>query len=724
MCEVTARREDAALSRLNDLLRQLRMENPALAADLKQEYEALTDRRSFGLNFERHVPEAVELPGRKVRKGDKVRVLPPRGESRTVANDRLWNVLSIATQESGRVAALKAFDNEDTGSAAVDDLVVVAEFRDPIYPGLVSTGKVERGGDKPFHTVINAENFHALQTLLFTHRGKVDAIYIDPPYNTGAKDWKYNNNYVEADDSYRHSKWLAFIERRLLVAKELLNPLDSALIVTIDEKERSRLSLLLEQIFPGADMQMITTVINPKGASLGRDFARVDEQIYIVYLGRSGVQAQVRDMLDSTKNEAADTSVKWSSLIRGGAQGIRTDSPGAFYPVFVNVEQNTIHSFGASLPWSEKRENVSAPRGTTAVWPPNHPSGVEGRWGIGPEKASELYSVGALRLGKIDVAKAKYPLSYLSSGIMEKVASGEIVTDGRKPDGTLIVRYPDNTKVTQPKTVWKMASHNGGEYGSKMVSIMLPGRKFPFPKSLYAVEDVLSFFVSNKPEALILDFFAGSGTTAHAVMRLNRRDGGHRRTILVTNNDVSPVEQNALRRNGLRPGDPEWENHGICEYITRPRLIAAITGRAPDGTEIRGEYKFIDEFRIADGFDENIEFYTLSYEAPLRVASNREFLRVAPLLWLRAGSRGRCIENISTGWDVADAYGVIADLDLTEEFLKAIAENDCATMAFIVTDEDRLFESLVAALPEHVEPVRLYEAYLRNFEIEAGRGVR
>jgi adenine-specific DNA-methyltransferase len=102
----------------------------------------------------------------------------------------------------------------------VDNLVVVAEFRDPIYPGLVSTGRVERGGDKPFHTVINAENFHALETLLFTHRGAVDCIYIDPPYNTGAKDWKYNNDYVEGDDLYRHSKWLAFIERRLLLARE------------------------------------------------------------------------------------------------------------------------------------------------------------------------------------------------------------------------------------------------------------------------------------------------------------------------------------------------------------------------------------------------------------------------------------------------------------------------------------------------------------------------
>ena len=142
----------------------------------------------------------------------------------------------------------------------MEDLVVVAEFRDPIYPGLVSTGKVERGGDKPFHTVINSENYHALQALLFTHRGKVDAIYIDPPYNTGAKDWKYNNDYVESDDHYRHSKWLAMMERRLLLAKELLNPDDSVLIVTIDEKEYLRLGLLLSRSSLKPSIQMVTFV--------------------------------------------------------------------------------------------------------------------------------------------------------------------------------------------------------------------------------------------------------------------------------------------------------------------------------------------------------------------------------------------------------------------------------------------------------------------------------
>jgi len=220
-----------------------------MGADLEREYKVLSSRLSFGLNFERHRPEAVELPQRPIRKGDKVRVLPERGSTKK-GDQRLWQVKAIHKAGAGKVADLELLGvaKAQKQTVALDDLVVVAEFRDTIYPGLVSTGKVQRGGDKPFHTVINGENYHVLKALTYTHRGKVDAICIDPPYNTGAKDWKYNNDYVEGDDLYRHSKWLAMMERRLLVAKELLNPADSVLIVTIDEKEYLRLGMLIMRL--------------------------------------------------------------------------------------------------------------------------------------------------------------------------------------------------------------------------------------------------------------------------------------------------------------------------------------------------------------------------------------------------------------------------------------------------------------------------------------------
>ncbi len=155
---------------------------------------------------------------------------------------------------------------------------MIADFREPIYPGLRSTETVEQGGGKPFHLVINGENFHVLEALTFAHRGRVDCIYIDPPYNTRDKDWKYNNDYVDSDDAYRHSKWLAMMERRLLVARELLKPDNSVLIVTIDEKEYLRLGLLLQQIFVGQKIQMVSSVINGQGSARKSQMSRVDEE--------------------------------------------------------------------------------------------------------------------------------------------------------------------------------------------------------------------------------------------------------------------------------------------------------------------------------------------------------------------------------------------------------------------------------------------------------------
>jgi adenine-specific DNA-methyltransferase len=708
------------LSRLNDLLSELRSREPALAGDLEREVAALADRRAFGLNFERHVPEAVELPGRKVRKGDKVRILPPRGQVPKGSDERLWQVVSVNRAVGG--ALLVALKGNETAAAFLEDLVVVAEFRDPIYPGLVSTGKVERGGEKPFHTVINAENYYALETLLFTHRGKVDAIYIDPPYNTGAKDWKYNNDYVESDDLYRHSKWLAFMERRLLLAKELLDPDDSVLIVSIDEKEYLRLGLLLEQTFPEAQIEMVTSVISSKGVARFGQFSRVEEYIFTLRFGTQEVALSEGNMLDESRSASAKVGkpVDWLGLRRREPSARRGARPKQFYPVFVDLKTGYIHSIGDEITNEIDRLTVAAPVGTFAVWP-LLPDGTEGLWGITPETARTYLAGGYIRTRNYKPESGYVAVQYLPSGTVGAIKSGDIEVTAHEPDGSVIATYR-SAKGVIPKRVWNMSSHNAETGGTVLLSRLLPGRRFPFPKSLFAVEDVLRFFVLGKPDATIVDFFSGSGTTAHAVMRLNRQDGGRRRSICVTNNEVGADEQRTLRAKGLRPGDPEWERWGICEFITKPRIAAAITGKTPNGEPIKGGYKFIDESQMADGLEENVEFFTLTYEAPLRVASNREFTKIAPLLWLRAGSRGRRIDDVSKGWDVADVYGVLANLDCTEDFLKAVAAAEDVAVAYIVTDEDRLFESVAQELPYNVEPVRLYEAYLRNFEIESRRG--
>lgn len=712
------------MSRLNDLLRELRNREPALARDLEREVAALAERRAFGLNFERHVPEAVELPGRKVRKGDKVHVLPPRGQMPKRSDEKLWRVVGI--DRPARTVRLEAFtattpeSDGQTGArtesraASLDDLVVVAEFRDPIYPGLVSTGKVERGGDKPFHAVINAENFHALESLLFTHRGKADAIYIDPPYNTGAKDWKYNNDYVESDDFYRHSKWLAMMERRLLLAKELLNPKASGLIVAIDEREYLRLGLLLEQTFPEARIQMVSSVINRKGVVRTNELTRTNEFVYFVQVGDQKLFAE---------RQSSQEKVRWASLRRFEDSSRRNGPqprPDQFYPIYVGVDSGRIEDVGVSIAPGVDRSTVADRQGCHTLWPLK-PNRTEMIWGLTPATMRKRLAEGFVKV--VPGRKGKPPtLYYLTSGQVAEVASGELVVMGRDPDGSVIVEFATG-KASLPTTQWDKESHNAQSNGTGLIGALLPGRKFPYAKSLYAVEDCLRLIVGAKADAVVIDFFAGSGTTAHAVMRLNKQDGGRRHSIIVTNNEVAADEQKTRREKRLRPGDPEWEQWGICEYITKPRIRAAITGKTPDGDLIKGDHKFADEFPMSEGFKENVEFFTLTYEAPLRVASNREFTKIAPLLWMRAGSRGRRIDEISKGWDVADAYGLIADLDYTEDFLEAVAANKNVAVAFVVTDDERLFESVARELPEHVEPVRLYESYLRNFEIESGRGV-
>jgi adenine-specific DNA-methyltransferase len=316
----------------------------------------------------------------------------------------------------------------------------------------------------------------------------------------------------------------------------------------------------------------------------------------------------------------------------------------------------------------------------------------------------------------------KVTFYYLMTGQREKLATGELLVVGEDKYGGLEVEYSSSEAVSgRPKTQWATKAHSATDHGSSLLRRIIPGRKFPYPKSLYAVEDALRFFVANKPDSIVLDFFAGSGTTVHAVMRLNRQDGGTRQCVSVTNNEVAASEEESLRKQGMRPGEPEWERWGICDYITKPRVRAAITGLTPEGQPIEGEYKFTDEFPMAEGFEENAEFFTLTYETPVTVSHNFAFERVAPLLWMRASSQGRRVDTPpDRGWEVADTYGLLTDLDQSAAFCEAVEEADGLRIAYIVTDDDRRFQAVVRRLPDSVEPVRLYESYLSNFQFANG----
>lgn len=735
---IFALKEDGFVSRLTDLIAQAKAKDPAFGQELEREFRILSSRRSFGLNFERHRPESVELPGRLVRKGDKVRILPPRGKTKK-GDQRLWKILSIERADGAKLALVELLNEAEPErqKVAVEDLVVVAEFRDYIYPGFLSTGKVERGGDKPFHTVINGENFHALEALTFTHRGTIDVIYIDPPYNSGARDWKYNNDYVERDDLYRHSKWLAMIERRLLVAKRLLKPERSVLVVTIDAREYLRLGLLLEQLFPESRIQMISTIINPKGVSVVGGFRRADEYIFFVMFGdaapaRLPLSAEwspssivsggyvAEDVPQPNSEEQSKQQPKepgWTSMMRRGSEAARTDRPSMFYPIYADPENRQIIEVGEPIP--EDENTAPEKPGLVAILPLRR-NGSQGRWQISSGELEERLKQGRVRLGR--PTSYGFVVNYLPDGAYKEALSDAYELVGKAADGSLIAHRKEDEDSRIAPTQWKIASHNASEHGSGLLEAFIPGRKFPFPKSLYAVEDTLRFFLAGQTNGVVLDFFSGSGTTAHAVMRLNREDGGRRQCISVTNNEVAADEHASLRKAGLRPGDPEWETWGICDHITKPRIAAAITGKTPEGKQIPGDYKFNDEFPIAEGFEENAEFFTLTYETPVTVSHNRAFTRVAPLLWMRAGSEGRRIESIpEVGWEVADTYGLLIDLDKATPFCRAVEAKVSIRTAFIVTDDDRRFQSVTRHLPDTVEPVRLYESYLTNFRFAMGR---
>lgn len=710
------------MSRLTNLLAEVKAKDPQIGLDLEAEFHALSGRRSFGLNFERHKPEKVDLPGRPIRRGDLVRTLPARGSSEP-GDENLWKVVKTEKVNEQQVARLQRREGETVLDDVflVEDLVVVAGFGDPIYPGLVETGRIERGeSDDPYHTVINAENYHALRTLTYTHRGAVDCIYIDPPYNTRDKDWKYNNHYVDSDDLYRHSKWLAFMERRLKLARELLNPEESTLIVTIDEKEVHRLGLLLEQVFPEAKIQMVSVVINPKGTSRPDLFSRIEEHVFFVLFGA----ARVPSILDGT---TAGKPVRWRYLRREDLDSVRGSRPRQFYPVFVANETSKVIGVGRPLAPQEPLDVVEAPSGTTAVYPVRE-DGLQMEWGLTGPALMAAAEQGFVR-ATAGHPQQPYIISYLTAPNIKKVLSGELTIKGIREDGSKIVVAPEG-KLSRPVTVWRDSRHSAGDYGTKTVNALIPGRAFPFPKSLYAVEDCLRLFVAHKPKAVVMDFFSGSGTTAHAVMRLNKQDGGRRQCISITNNEVSAEEQAGLAAKGLRPGDDEWEMWGICDYITKPRIAAAIQGRTPDGCPIsakqRGKtvrltYAAPDVFPMDEGFKANARFFTLTYETPISVSHNRAFARIAPLLWLRAGANGSEISTLpEPGWAVVTTYGLLVDLDCEASFCSALEKEPLARLAYIVTDDAGRFEAVSSRLPEGVEPVRLYESYLTNLSFLSG----
>lgn len=733
--------------------------------NLAKEISRYLNTRKYGLVYEESKPEFVRLPNKKVVTGDLVNILTPRGNADNKAKDkkdknekddakkytRNWRVISI-DKDNCKATLISLEKDQTSATANYDDLVAIARFDQPIYTGLTEVDRIEKGGDKPFDIVINGENFHALETLMYAYLGKIDCIYIDPPYNSGAKDWKYNNDYVEKDDAYRHSKWLTFMEDRLKLAKKLLNPKDSVLIVTIDEKEYNRLGLLLEQEFPNARIQMVSTVINPSGVSRGNEFYRTDEYIYFVKIGDSTpVPLHLSNDWVTAKTTGKD-KLRWRPIRRQGSHDNRTDAYKEFYPIYLSKNGKAFAGTGAYLKPNENLKDAKVPSNVIPIWPLK-PNGDEGCWQISRETFAALHEKGYTKISYSK--KWGYTLKYLAQGEQKKVESGQFPVVGRNlnGDGSIITEDTQSDAPFIPGTQWRIPSHSAREFGSSMLNKIFPDKRFSFPKSLYAVKDTLKFFIANKPDAIVLDFFAGSGTTAHAVDLLNLEDGGKRQCISVTNNEVSAAESDQLTKEGLRPGDPQWEHLGIAHHVTWPRIKYSILGTDVSGNALKGTYdvqtdvktRFASELlnaktkkpikralyvnqkvsldteladkKLKDGFKENAIFFDLNYLEPSAIKANLAFDKIAPLLWMKAGSQGRIIQYKSS-YDITDEYAILFNYKYIGEFTRQLKHHPEVKTVFIITDVNSRYQDLCHEFCDR-KVYKLYESYLKSFQIQS-----
>ncbi|UYF97182.1 site-specific DNA-methyltransferase (plasmid) [Rhodococcus aetherivorans] len=655
-----------------------RIDDPNLQNQLAHEVELLRSSRRFGLVFDRHLPESVRLPDHPIRKGVRVAL---RDESST----ETW-IVERFTDRTREVVVLSG----SGGERHVSELIVVREFGEPIYPGLRSIERIENGpSDAPWHVVINGENFHALQTLRSTHRGKVDLIYIDPPYNTGNEGWIYNDRYVDQNDRAKSSKWLSFMERRLLIARDLLKP-TGVIIVAIGDDEQHRLRMLLDQVL--GDQNFLANITWQGSGKNDARYTAGGVDYMVVYarneeaLTASGRRwkehkpgvDRVLDAAEKSWKESGGDPESATKLYRSMLRSMRKElEPSVFRYDQIDEQGRVFQADNLTSP--NRRPNlmyeVFHPDTSRPV-----PTPVNG-WRYAEDTMATLIEEGRILFGPDESTTPR--LKRLLVDQLDRVP------------------YPTFTEPRMP--------------GSRRLEAVLGDRRFPNPKDVEVIKRWIGIVAP--PDGIVLDFFGGSGTTTEAVIQLNALDSGSRQSILVTNNEVGAKEAKNLRKSGFHPGDPEWEKHGVFEYVCRPRISTVVTGKRPNGSV------------YSDGFKANVEMFDLTYLDPGMVRRGHEFKPVAPLMWLEGGARGPRIDEVpDKGWVLSAHYGVLFDIDVLTEFAGAVVDASTTgappTVLFIITDSEAEYQEAVSRLPVGIETVQLYEDYLSNYTININGGAR
>lgn len=389
-----------------------------------------------------------------------------------------------------------------------------------------------------------------------------------------------------------------------------------------------------------------------------------------------------------------------------------------FYPVLIDESRRAVLDVGEPLLPIEKQPDFETKiLGLSTAWPVRK-DGSLGNWSVGAKTLKTLIEKGYVAVGDYDAKRRTWPISYLSRTSQEQIQSGVLDVVSYDDTRNLVDVCYTAPKARRIKTVWHRSSHDAGAYGTDVLRAFLgEGRKFPFPKSLYLVRDSLAALVGDKPDAVVVDFFAGSGTTLHATCLLNAEDGGKRRCILVTNNEVDAETIRSLDREGHYRGTPEYESCGIFEAVTRPRCEAVITGLRPDGEPVSGNY--INGLPFAAGFEENVEFFRLDYLDPDQVELGTCFEALHPLLWLAAGGEGNSREeaDLAKGFYISPKgrYAVLFREDGLRDLEEALCHHADIHHLFLITDSEEAYAEIRERLGTGRGTFMLYRDYLRHF---------
>lgn len=520
--------------------------------------------------------------------------------------------------------------------AKPEDVVEQCKRELPVLKEVESLA-IEKAPDQGTNLIIEGDNYHALSVLNYTHAHSVDVIYIDPPYNTGAKDWKYNNDFIDSNDTYRHSKWLAMMHSRLVLAKNLLKA-DGVLIVTIDDWESHHLQVLLEEVFPERELATVVIEHNPKGLP-SRNFSYSHEYAHFLIPNGSSVIGKDPTEKEDTRN-----------LRRAGRASSRKERPTMFYPIYIRNGKVVRVGESPKTTFHPKHRNTKEKNGDIAVWPIDD-QGKERRWHFGLDSIQD-------HMGRIEVKTSR-------SGDIQLYASA------------IPGRY---------KTVWTGGEYDAGKYGTGVVKEML-GIEFPFPKSIFATAKCLETVTYDRPNALILDFFAGSGTTGHATLYLNKKFGGNRQFILCTNNE-----------------------NNIAREVTFPRIEKAINGvkTLPEITKIPA----------------NVRYFTTAFVPRDEVSDDTRRALVArstEMICVRENTFDKKYDNkqfkVYTNGKIAT--GILFDLDALEDFKKKLITLKMPAHLYVFSLSNDVFADDFSDLPVKHKlcpiPESILEVYRKIF---------